>query len=325
MNSNPISISNLNSKQKLIDSGIFQKLGLEEFLSDPIFNVNKNLNLSKNDSIIKSKDEINESRIIIQESVMNRGKFSVLDKGIINFGNNLIDICVNCDKEINNESFSFFSKKLEICFYCKKHLCENCLKIVQKRSDNFICNICDKKFKLYDNYKDFLTEYEKIEMEIKESSQETETYTLKYSESCNDLESIKEELNLTKKTFEENSTLIKNNINELTLKKNESDILSQKTSAEINSLIEELKILENTSKELNQVKESLLIKREEVYKDHIKKQDYLNKLNKENQELNINISLYDEEISKRIVIDINKSLKILYLEPIKIETKNNSK
>jgi DNA repair exonuclease SbcCD ATPase subunit len=231
------------------------------------------------------------------------------------------NICPDCKNEIQSSSFFSF-KKSDYCKYCGFTICANCINKSSIRNGKLICHTCDKKFKNCEIQMDFKSKFEKLELEIKEASQLSESTSLKYSLTSNEIENLKYELNELENDNENDSNKINIELSKLIKQREECDVECMEVSNSINYLIEEYKKVDKEYNEIEEERKRIIKEREELYKEFICKQDTLNKLNRENHELHTNLENYTSQINKRIVIDTHKELKIIFLEPL--NTKKNT-
>ena len=287
---------------------IFNKFGLEEFLKDPIFHLREDDEAKPNDTYFNEEKSI-----------------STKESNKISFGNVNSIGCLECNKAITTTTLNSIFKKHNYCKFCGCSVCSNCISSLKQRNKKLICSICSKKFAIYDIQQDFKTKFQTVEFEIKEASQLSESTSLKYSESCNEIETLKEELSEIKNEQVKEKQKIKGTLDMYKRKKEECDNECLKISSTINGLIEEFQRIDASFSKIDNEKKEILSERETYYKEYILKQDKLNKLNKENQDLSLSLESYNDQINKRIVIDTSKDLKIIFIEPVNVENKTNKK
>lgn len=231
-------------------------------------------------------------------------------------------ICADCNQETQPSTF-FSLKKQNYCKYCSFSICADCIIKVNTRNNKVICSKCYKKFKSCEMQMEFKSKFEKLELEIKEASQLSESTSLKYSLSTNDIENIKQELNEIRSDYNYEISKIEKELASMMKQKENCDSDCLEINSDINLLIEKYKAIDKEFNETELQKKKLHEERESLYKEFITKQDKLNKLNKENQELNNDLENYACQINKRIVIDLNKEMKVVFVEPVNCK-KNNT-
>lgn len=270
----------------------FTKLGIEEFLNDPIFKL-------KDDEEAKPED---------WDDVTNTPKTSLRIS------------CTLCNESGGSSLFQF--KKNSYCKFCGSTVCYKCVNKANTKNGKLICGTCEKKFKVYYAQIKFKDQFESIEHQIKEASQNAESIGLKLSESSHEIEMTKQKIEDEKRQFKHEIERLQ--IEQDSLKKNQDDCDNDciTISNKINTLIEEFKKIDKEYVEADGEYKKILQERENMYKEFISKQDKLNRLNKENQELSLNMQNYDAQINKRIVIDFTKDAEVIFLEPVRYEEEN---
>lgn len=306
------------SFDKFINNNIhfFSKIGLDEFLNDPIFKLNEN-----------------EEVLPVEYNKKNIKDLSVEDI-----------TCICCNFQIDLKTSIFNKKTNTYCRYCGLPICNICYsklnknsslinntiqnnensKLIDIKNNKIICKICLIKFDIFYEQIKFKNEFENIELEIKNSAYNTEIIGLKLSESLSDIDKYNNKLEELEHDNNLNKKNIKNNIDMHLKEKDNCNLQCSDINKEIDALINTYKNIDNEYNIIFNVHKNINIERDNMYKDFIFLQDKLNKLNKENQELSFEIQNQDKQINKRIVIDYNKDYKVIYLEKIKKNIKNNN-
>lgn len=270
------------------NKNFFIKLGLEEFINDPIFK-------------LKSNEEAKPEIWNYEQDKINK---------------DLITSCFECNDSV---------KTTHYCKYCGTMICSKCKPKQALRENKLICSSCIKKFEIYEIQMTFKQKFENIENEIKELSQSAETIGLKLSESTHEVDEIKQQVsnNQLEYKIRENNLIKEKESIKAKIALCDTECIS--VSNKINSLIEDFKIKDEEFNLLDNEYKSILNEREEMYKQYILKQDKLNRLSKDNQELSLNLQNYENQINKRIVIDFSSPhIETLYLESVnKQETIND--
>lgn len=275
-----ISFNNFISNNK----HFFMKLGLEDLMNDPIFKL-------KNNEEAKPENWSDETQ---------------------SFKESIKGSCINC-----NESFSgSFFKKYSYCKYCGSIICPKCTLKLPSKNNKQICNCCLKKFNMYEAQINFKSRFETVEIEIKEASQSAESVGIRLSESSHEIERIKALIEESKRSHKDELSKFESNKIQLKKQKKNCDSDCIELTSKINALIEEFKKEDDEFHSIESNYKQILSDREDMYKEFIASQDKLNKLNRENQELSVNLQGYSSQISKRIIIDFTKDADDLFGEPL---------
>lgn len=271
----------------------FAKLGLENLMNDPIF---------------KLKDN---------EEIKPEGWCDLTNS----FKEDFTNSCNNCKELPSNLTYS----KYTYCRFCGSVICDNCKATMSTRRGKQACECCERKFKFIDSQSNFKCKFEKIEIDIKEASRSAESIGIQLSESTNEIEKLRttilnlklhhkddlSKIDSQKQQVQQNQINCENDCIELSDKKN--------------VLIESFKQIDDEFNQLDNEYKTLNLEREKVYKDFITSQDKLNRLNRENQELTVQLNSYNSQINKRIIIDFTKEASDIFAAPLSDDEQEDRK
>jgi len=223
---------------------------------------------------------------------------------------------------------NYFSK------FCGCILCDSCSNLKRKlpKADFIctICQICENKFLNFQLHQEFTEKLSRKELEISETNQKLEKFTILYSEQLDEIRKLNELKAKKKKENELKEEMLITETNNLIIRKQEICDLNENMNIKINESIGNLKFLDekknNKEIELKKIQKD----REDITYEYESRQNYLQEILSKINSLSMSLKNQNQKTEKNTNRNMisskiqnistgNKKLDILIKEKQKLQ------